>query len=90
VQKYGEWSGETHSWRELEEAGHAVDVRTGKWGVEYRVYFVKDAAVKKQMERYGYRVEDGDVRRPDTYRINNEGLFKELVQNHGLRLGENM
>jgi hypothetical protein len=90
AQKYSEWSGETQSWAQLDETGHALDVGTGKWGVEYRVYFVKDQTVKNQLERYGYAVENGDVRRRGTFRINNEVLFKELVEKHGLRLGENM
>ena len=90
VQKYNEWSGENEDWASLKQTGHALDVGTGKWGVEYRVYFIKDQTVKNQMERYGYAVENGDVRRRGTFRINSEALFKMLVQKHGLRLGENM
>lgn len=90
AQKYSGWCAEAQSWIDLKRTGHALDVGTGKWGVEYRVYLVKDQTVKNQLERYGYAVENGDVRRRGTFRINSEALFKELVEKHGLRLGENM
>jgi hypothetical protein len=87
--KYGGWITATTPWPSLESTGHAMSVGAGKWGAEYRIYLPSDKALQRQLERYGYMVESGKVRHKGTMRINNEVLFKELVVEHGLRLGKN-
>lgn len=89
AREYSDWSGQSASWAKL-QTGFALDVGQKKWGIQYRIYFVKDQTVKNQLERYGCRVDDGDVRYQGTFRVNSKSLFRELVERHGLRLGENM
>ncbi len=86
---YGNWTGKRAKWDVLNATGHAHDMKAGKWGSEYRVYFEEDDFTKHQMERYGFAVESGSTWIPNTYRVNSQVLFRELVQTHGLRLGEN-
>lgn len=90
LKDYGKWMGKTVKWQELIKGGFALDIGRGKWGAECRIYFVKDQTVKNQLERYGCRVENGDVRHPGTFRVNNTSLFRELIEHHGLQLGNNM
>lgn len=82
-------TGKTWSWEKLTEKGFAVDCGSGKWGMECRIYFVKDQTIKNQLGRYGYKVENGDVRYDGTFRINSKELFMELIEKEGLRLGHN-
>jgi hypothetical protein len=89
LKDYGQWSGGPSSWEDLSSGGHAIDCGSGKWGTEYRIYFVKDQTVKNQLERWGYQVENGDVRYPGTFRINSRELFEHLVATDGLRIGHN-
>lgn len=86
---YGSWIGKTTKWSALNATGHAKDMKAGKWGAEYRIYFEEDEFTKHQLERYGFVVDSGGTWIPNTYRVNSPALFKELVQEHGLRLGEN-
>ncbi|MEX0805821.1 MAG: hypothetical protein WD688_21260 [Candidatus Binatia bacterium] len=91
AKEYLGWSGQSASWAKLTQTGFALDVGQKKWGIQYRIYFVKDQTVKNQLERYGCRIiDDGDVRYQGTFRVNSRSLFRELVERHGLRLGENM
>jgi hypothetical protein len=89
IKDYSEWTGKSWTWEKLEDKGFAVDCGTGKWGAECRIYFVKDQTIKTQLLRYGYKVENGDVRYDGTFRINSNELFKELIEKDGLRLGHN-
>lgn len=89
ISDYKEWTGISSNWAEVVKAGHVKDCGVGKWGIEYRVYFVKDQVLKNQLERYGCMVENGDVRYNGTFRINSRELFFELAAKHGLRLGAN-
>ena len=89
VSDYSTWTGKTWTWSKLAEKGFAVDCGSAKWGMECRIYFVKDQTIKTQLSRYGYKVENGDVRYDGTFRINSKELFKELVEKDGLRLGHN-
>jgi hypothetical protein len=90
VQEYSNWSGQEATWDKLAQTGFALGVGQRKWGKEYRIYFFKDYIVKTQLERYGYSVDDGDVRHPGTFRVNDRSLFRELVEVHGFRLGKNI
>lgn len=65
--------------------------QSGKWGAELRVYF-NNPLLASLLEKRGFHVErgrrgyrSGEYR----YRINNNNLWWELVESHGLRLGEN-
>lgn len=87
--EYSSWTNVDVTWAELCQSRHALDMGRGKWGVECRIYFVKDQTVRVQLERYGCFVENGDVRHRGTFRVNSKSLFRELVQRHGLRLGRN-
>ncbi len=78
------------TWAKLQSQGAAVSVGTGKYGVECRVYVGRDEVVRQQLTRYGFKVESGGVRHRGTLRVNNYHLFRELVENHGLRLGVNI
>jgi len=89
IKEYSEWTGESWTWSKLAKNGYATDCGSGKWGVECRIYFVKDQPIKTQLSRYGYKVENGDVRYDGTFRINSKELFRELVYKDGLRLGHN-
>ena len=89
LKEYSEWTGASWTWPKLAKNGYAVDCGSGKWGVECRIYFVKDQTIKTQLSRYGYKVENGDVRYEGTFRINSKELFRELVYKDGLRLGHN-
>jgi hypothetical protein len=86
---YGSWTGKKTKWSALNAAGHAHDMKAGKWGAEYRVYFEEDEFTKHQLERYGFVVDSGSTWIPNSHRVNSQALFKELVQGHGLKLGEN-
>ena len=88
--EYSIWAGKKISWDQLRRKGVVCDCGSGKWGVEYRIYFVKDEPVKNQLVRYGFNVDSGDTRHDGFYRINSKDLFKELVHNNGFRLGENI
>jgi hypothetical protein len=90
AQKYSSWANEKLDWRRLVDTGHAKTTGPGgKFSSEWRIYFRKHQSVRLQMERYGYMVENGDVRHRGTFRINSQQLFEELVRNHGSRLGAN-
>ena len=89
LEAYYTWTGKTWAWSKLAEKGFAVDCGSDKWGMECRIYFVKDQTIKTQLSRYGYKVENGDVRYDGTFRINSKELFRELVEKDGLRLGHN-
>ncbi len=89
IKDYSEWTGKAWTWEKLAAKGFAVDCGTGKWGIECRIYFVKDQTIKIQLSRYGYKVENGDVRYDGTFRINSKELFRELIEKDGLRLGHN-
>ena len=89
VEAYSMWTGKTWTWSKLAEKGFAVDCGSGKWGMECRIYFVKDQTIKTQLSRYGYKVENGDVRYDGTFRVNSKELFRELIEKDGLRLGQN-
>lgn len=61
-----------------------------KRGVEYRIYFPHNTALKTQIESHKtVKVERGSCWHDNTHRINNRDLFWELVQIHGLVLGQN-
>ena len=90
VEEYNDLTGETQSWRTISADGHALDVGSGKWGIEVRIYFPRDEMVANQMRRYGFAVDEGDLRMGDSNRINNRELFRELVGVHGLRIGYNV
>lgn len=89
IKDYSSWTNKQWTWSKLAEKGFAVDCGSGKWGMECRIYFVKDQTIKAQLNRYGYKVENGDVRYEGTFRINSKELFKELVEKDGLKLGHN-
>jgi hypothetical protein len=89
IKDYSEWTGKAWTWEKLASKGFAVDCGTGKWGMECRIYFVKDQTINIQLSRYGYKVENGDVRYDGTFRINSKELFRELIEKDGLRLGHN-
>lgn len=74
LKEYSEWTGESWTWPKLAKNGYAADCGSGKWGVECRIYFVKDQTIKTQLSRYGYKVENGDVRYDGTFRINSKEL----------------
>ena len=90
VEEYNDLTGETLSWQTLSAGGHAMDMGYGKWGTEVRIYFPRDELVANQMRRYGFTVDDGGIRMGDSNRINNRDLFRELVDVHGLRIGDNL
>lgn len=89
LKDYSTWTGKSWTWGKLADKGFAVDCGSGKWGMECRIYFVKDQTVKQQLSRYGYKVENGDVRYDGTFRINSKELFRELIEKDGLKLGYN-
>jgi hypothetical protein len=89
AQDYSRWTGRRSTWAQMQLQGSAVPIGPGKYGIECRVYFPSNNVVSEQMQRYGFNVESGGVRLPGTLRINNYHLFRELVENHGLRLGAN-
>ena len=89
VEEYSNLTGQTQSWQSISAGGHAMDVGEDKWGIEVRIYFPKDHTVANKMRRYGFLVDDGDMRMGDSHRINSRGLFRELVAVHGLRIGDN-
>lgn len=89
VREYEQWLGEEVTWNKLLDAGVVFDCGSGKWGSEYRIYWPMSDSSKRQMERYGFRVEKGDVRHRKTNRINNKDLFEALVTMDGLTLGKN-
>ena len=90
VKNYNSWAGSRFTWKQLEKDGHVFDCGEGKWGSEYRVYFVQDISVKLQLERFGLKVDKGDVRYPNTFRVNSKQLFEELVSAFGMKLGSNL
>jgi len=90
LKDYEEWTGARLKWSKLADDGHVVDCGQGKWGSEYRIYFVKDQIVMNQLERYGFLVEDGNVRHKGTFRVNSKELFEQLVSSNGFRLGPNI
>jgi len=87
---YSSWTGKATTWSALRRKGSVTECGEGKWGIESRIYFPADAAVRTQMERYGFAVESGGVRHPETSRINSNELFRVLVEADGLRLGPNV
>jgi hypothetical protein len=89
VSDYNSWSRGSSTWRDLTRNGHVIDCGSGKWGIEYRIYFRKEQLIKNQLERYGCTVENGDVRHSGTFRVNSKEFFKELVVKHGFIIGEN-
>lgn len=89
IKKYKRWSGSEIKWNDLEKKKCVYDAGSGKWGVEYRIYFPQNDHLKSQLERYGFHVDDGSVRKSNTFRINSIELFKELVEIHRLILGQN-
>jgi len=61
-----------------------------KWGAELRIYFNAEPDIVKRLEQRGYKVERTSAYRGTyAYRINNNNLWWELVENGGFRLGEN-
>ena len=89
VEEYNSLTGENENWQTISASGHAMDVGDDKWGIEVRIYFPKNDIIANQMRRYGFSVNDGDLRMRDSHRINNRELFRELVEVHGLRIGNN-
>ena len=65
--------------------------QTNKWGAELRVYF-NDAAVAATLGSAGLHVETrstGYLSGDYTFRVNDNNLWWELVESHGLSLGTN-
>ena len=65
--------------------------QSNKWGAELRVYF-NDSDAEKKFKSVGVNVEhriDGYRAGEYTYRINDNKIWWELVELHGLRLGSN-
>ena len=89
MESYSSWTGVTSNWDDLVKKHYVIDCGAGKWGTECRIYFKKDPSIRRQLERYAYMVEKGDVRHRGTFRINNNDLFKEFVKEHGFTLGPN-
>lgn len=89
MEEYRALTGTRTSWEKFVDDGHAFDVGEGKWGRECRIYFPKNTVMRNQLRRYGFNVERGDVRHGETFRINNNLLWRVLVDSHGLRLGPN-
>jgi len=89
AQDYSRWANARLTWARLEAQGVAVPIGSDKYGVECRIYFPTDTAIRAQLLRYGFHPESGGVRHRGTLRINNYHLFRELVENHGLKLGIN-
>lgn len=90
VKNYCEWTGTKSTWSKLSGKGFAIDCGSGKWGAECRIYFTKDETIKRQLKRYGYKIENGDIRYDGTFRINSKELFQQLVEHDGFNLGNNM
>jgi len=89
AQDYSRWANVRLTWAQLEAQGVAVSIGPDKYGVECRIYFPTDPALRAQLTRYGFHPESGGVRHRGTLRINNYHFFRELVENHGFRLGNN-
>ncbi len=64
-------------------------IQPNKWGRELRIYFDADVMTVQTLVALGYKVEKRFARHPEyQYRINNQGLFWDLVH-YGYRLGIN-
>lgn len=65
--------------------------QNNKWGAELRIYF-NDPELAGKFREKGFHVEfHSQAYRSDKfiYRINNNDLWWELIEEHGLRLGMN-
>jgi hypothetical protein len=74
-------------------AGGSADYQAqdNKWGPELRIYF-NDPALAASFNASGHHVEQGRsgyLSGSYAYRINNNDLWWELVETHGLHLGLN-
>jgi hypothetical protein len=67
-----------------------LDIGTGKWGAELRVYFNAPAGILAGLRRLGFHVEQGTRWYNGKYRcrINNNSLWWDLIAD-GFRLGTN-